>query len=56
VEDDDGVRVVTETVGLSRRFPPLLAWLIEPMAMRVGRASVEQSLTELRDAVLRSTS
>jgi hypothetical protein len=56
VERDGGVRVETETLGLSRRFPRLLAWIIQPIALRLGRASVEQSLMELHDAVLRTTS
>ena len=35
-----------ETVGLSRGFPPLLGWLIEPIARRLGRKSIERSLEE----------
>ncbi len=53
VEGDDGVYMEMETVGLSRRFPPLLGWLIEPIARRVGRRSVERSVQEFRRAVLR---
>jgi hypothetical protein len=56
VERDGGVGVETETLGLSRRFPRLLGWLIEPIALRVGRASAEQSLMELQDAVVNTTS
>jgi hypothetical protein len=56
VERDGGVRVDTETLGLSRRFPRLLGWIIQPIALRLGRASVEQSLMELHGAVLRTTS
>jgi hypothetical protein len=51
VERKDGVLVEMETVGLSRSFPPLLGWLIEPVARRLGRQSVERSLQEFRDAV-----
>lgn len=52
VEREAGVYVQVETIGLSRRFPPLLGWLIEPIARRLGRASVERTLTEFRAAVL----
>ena len=52
VEDDGGVYMEMETVGLSRRFPRMLGWLIEPIARRVGRRSVENSLLEFRRAVL----
>ena len=54
VGDKDGVAVVMETIGLSRRFPPMLGWLIEPIARRLGRRSVETSLTEFVTAVRRS--
>ena len=33
-----------ETIGLSRSFPPMLGWFIEPIARRLGRKSVELSL------------
>jgi hypothetical protein len=46
LEEEDGLYIELETVGLSRRFPPLLAWVIEPIARRVGRTSVESSLRE----------
>jgi hypothetical protein len=52
VERDGGVHVELETLGLSRRFPPLLGWIIEPIARRLGRSSVERSLGELKSAVL----
>jgi hypothetical protein len=45
-EEGDGLYIELETIGLSRRFPPLLAWFIEPIARRVGRTSVENSLRE----------
>ncbi len=48
-----GVRVELETLGLSRRFPRLLAWLIEPLARRLGRDSAERTLEEFRAAVVR---
>jgi len=48
---DGGVWMVMETVGLSRPFPPLLGWAIEPFARRVGRSSVEDSMTEFAQAV-----
>jgi hypothetical protein len=52
VQDEHGVRVEMETLGLSRRFPALLAWILEPVARRLGRKSVEASLEEFRTAVL----
>ena len=52
VELDGGVYVELETIGLSRRFPVLFAWLIEPIARRVGRSSVERTLAEFQAAVL----
>jgi hypothetical protein len=51
-ERDTGVLVEVENIGLSRRFPPMLGWIIEPIARRVGRSSVEDSLLEFREAVL----
>jgi hypothetical protein len=52
---DGGVSIEYETVGLSRRFPQMTRWLFEPIARRVGRASVEQSLQEMRrEIVLRA--
>lgn len=52
VERDGGLYVEMETLGLSRRFPTMLAWIIEPIARRLGRKSVEGSLEEFRQAVL----
>ena len=52
VEHDGGVYVEMETVGLSRPFPPLLGWVIEPIARRIGRQSVEASMREFTRAVL----
>jgi len=46
VEVPGGVRVEMETLGLSRGFPPLLGWIIEPIARRLGRKSVEATLRE----------
>jgi hypothetical protein len=48
---DGGVFVETEALGLSRRFPHFLALFIEPIARRLGRASVERSLGEFSQAV-----
>jgi hypothetical protein len=52
VEGDGGVYMEMETIGLSRPFPPLLGWVIEPIARRIGRGSVEESVQEFRRAVL----
>src|SRR6185436_6293940 len=35
-EEQDGLYVEMETIGLSRRFPPLLGWILEPIAHRLG--------------------
>jgi len=51
IERDGGVVVEMETIGLSRAFPRLLAWIIEPIARRLGRKSVELSLQEFAAAV-----
>jgi hypothetical protein len=51
VEEDGGVYMEMETVGLSRPFPALLGWVIEPIARRIGRGSVEESAQEFRRAV-----
>lgn len=54
IEREGGVYVEMETLGLTRRFPPLLGWVLEPIAKRLGRKSVETSLEEFRTAVLAS--
>lgn len=51
VEDTSGVWMEMETLGLSREFPPLLGWVIEPIARRIGRRSAEASVDEFRQAV-----
>jgi len=48
---DEGVFAETETLGLSRSFPPMLGWFIEPIAKRLGRESVRKSLQEFSQAV-----
>jgi hypothetical protein len=50
-EEAAGLYIETETLGLSRGFPPLLGWIIEPIARRVGRRSVATTLQELVAAV-----
>ena len=50
IERDGGVAVEMETIGLSRAFPLMLAWIIEPIARRLGRKSVELSLQEFATA------
>jgi hypothetical protein len=54
VETKDGLYVETETIGLSRAFPPLLGWIIEPIARRLGRRSVATSLQEFATALKNS--
>jgi hypothetical protein len=51
---DGGVYVELETLGLSRGLPPLVGWLVEPLARRIGQSSVERTLAEFRAAVLAS--
>jgi hypothetical protein len=53
-EQPEGLFVEMETLGLSRRFPPMLGWFLGPIARRVGRKSVETSLQEFL-AALRKT-
>jgi hypothetical protein len=50
-EQDSGVYVEIETIALSRSFPPLLGWFIEPIARRLGRKSIERSLEQFIAAV-----
>jgi len=50
-EQDAGVYVGMETLGLSRGFPPFLGWFIEPIARRLGRKSIERSLEQFVAAV-----
>jgi hypothetical protein len=51
IEREDGLFIEMETLGLSRSFPAMLGWIIEPIARRLGRRSVELSLQEFRNAV-----
>jgi hypothetical protein len=50
-ETGNGVYIEMETLGLSRPFPPLLSWLIKPVARRLGRKSVDTALQEFVAAV-----
>jgi hypothetical protein len=50
-ERPEGLVVEMETLGLSRRFPYMLGWFLEPIARRVGRKSVETSLQEFLQSV-----
>jgi hypothetical protein len=52
VEEANAVYMEMETIGLSRPFPTMLGWMIEPIARRIGRRSVEQSVEEFRQAVV----
>ena len=54
LERDGGVYVELDTIGLSRGYPPLLGWIIEPIARRFGRESAADSLNRLRAAVMAS--
>jgi len=50
LERDGGTYVEFQTLGLSRTFPRLLGWLVEPIARRIGAGSVKDTLAELRRA------
>ncbi len=50
-QGERGVITEFETIGLSRRFPRMLGWIIEPIARRLGRGSAADSLRQLRRAV-----
>ena len=51
-QQNGGLYLSLETLGLSRGFPPMLGWVIEPIARRLGRKSVEGSLAEFRQALM----
>jgi hypothetical protein len=51
LERDGGVYIELDAIGLSRGFPPLLSWIIEPIARRLGRSSAADALRQLRDAL-----
>src|SRR5262245_36093654 len=51
LERDGGVYIELDTIGLSRGFPALLSWIIEPIARRLGRSSATDALRQLRDAL-----
>lgn len=53
VEHDGGVYLETETLGLSRGFPALLGWFIEPIARRLGRRSAEATMHEFVEELRR---
>lgn len=55
LERDGGVYMEIQTIGLSRGFPPLLGWIIEPIVRRLGRGSAEDSVGQLRRALLSET-
>jgi hypothetical protein len=52
LERDGGVYVELDAIGLSRGYPPLLGWVIEPVARRLGRESAASSLNTLRKAII----
>jgi hypothetical protein len=51
VAEGGGVWMAMETIGLSRPFPALLGWVLEPIARRLGRGSIEDSMREFAQAV-----
>lgn len=50
-EGDGGVYIDLHSIGLSRGFPPLLGWMIEPIARRLGRGAGVSAIAQLRQAV-----
>ena len=48
---DDGVYIEMEMIGMSRGIPVLLRWLIQPLAERLPRDTVQATLQDTRDAV-----
>ncbi len=56
VETPDGVYLEMETLALSRAFPPMLGWIIEPIARRIGRKSVVRSIEQFQAAALAAAS
>lgn len=52
VEGEGGVYIDLQTLGLSRGFPRLLGWMIEPIAKRLGRGSAATGLEQLRRAIV----
>jgi hypothetical protein len=52
LQRDGGVYVELDAIGLSRGYPALLGWIIEPIARRLGRESAAGSLNKLRAATI----
>ena len=52
-QQDGGVYLFLETLGLSRGYPAMLGSIIEPIARRLGRKSVEGALAEFRQALMK---
>ena len=53
-QQDGGLYLSLETLGLSRGYPAMLGWIIEPVARRLGRKSVEGALAEFRQALVKA--
>jgi hypothetical protein len=52
---NDGVYVEMEMIGMSRSIPVMLRWLIQPLAERLPRNVLVETLEDTRDAVRRET-
>lgn len=48
---DGGVYIEQENIGLSRRIPESLRWIVEPVVRRLSRELLERSLEQTREAV-----
>jgi hypothetical protein len=49
---DNGIYIERETVGLSRRIPVALRWLVEPAVRRLSRNLLVRFLQQTREAIL----
>ena len=49
---DNGVYIEQEDIGLSRRIPAALRWIVEPVVKRLSRDLLVRSLQQTRQAVL----
>jgi hypothetical protein len=52
-QSDGGVYVEMEALGLSRDIPAVFRWLVQPILEHLPKESIETSLEETRDAVLK---
>jgi len=51
IQTADGVYIEMETLGLSRPFPPMLGWIIEPIIKNLPKTSLHNTLESTRKAL-----